>query len=326
MSSPALGWGVIGTGDVSRSVAADLALVGGAARAAVASRDADRAAAFAQEFGFDRSHGSIDELLGDVGVDIVYIATPHATHAELALRALYAGKHVLVEKPAGADGAEARAIAEESRRQGLFAMEAMWMRFNPLYRRLLSEVEEGVLGDIRSVRASFGIPFPLGVGSRWSAAMRGSTLLDQAIYPITFALDLLGTPTAIHSRGIVTDDGIDLTEHLTVEFDGGRFAQLAASMVEFIDPTASVSGTRGWAQLPFPFWAADHYTVFGGRTLLDPRIERSERQGNGYVPMLAAVQEAIGRGDIEHELHPWSDVDAVFAVIDTARTQLTAAA
>lgn len=325
MTSPSLSWGVIGTGDVSRSISADLALIAGAHLAAVASRDGDRAQTFAREFGFARSHGSIDALLSDDGVDVVYIATPHATHKEIALRALRAGKHVLVEKPVGISGAEAREIADESKRRGLFAMEAMWMRFNPVYRCLLGEVEGGTLGEVRSVRASFGIPFPPGVGSRWSAELHGSTLLDQAIYPITLALDILGTPASVNARGTLTSDGIDLTEYITLEFGDGRFAQLAASMVEFIDPTASVNGTRGWARIPFPFWAADRYEVFGGRTLFDPRVEHTERQGNGYVPMLMAVHDAIGRGEIEHPSRTWADVDAVFSVIDSVREQITTA-
>jgi predicted dehydrogenase len=201
-------------------------------------------------------------------------------------------------------------------------MEAMWMRFNPAYRRLREEVENGVLGEIRSVRASFGIPFPRGVGSRWSAELRGSTLLDQGIYPITFALDMLGTPTSATAAGALADDIIDLTEHITLTFPGGRFAQLAASMVEFIDPTASVSGTQGWAHVPFPFWATDRYTIFGRRTMFDPRTEHAPRDGNGYVPMLTAVHESVVCGDIEHRLHPWSDVDDVFAVIDRVRAEI----
>jgi predicted dehydrogenase len=320
----AVSWGVIGTGDISKSISSDLALVPDAHRAVVASRSADRASEFAAEFGFDRSVGSVDELLADPAVDIVYVATPHATHKDLAIRALRAGKHVLIEKPVGVDAAEAREVADESQRQGRFAMEAMWMKFNPTYRRLLDELRDGTIGELRSVRASFGIAFPPGVGSRWSAEMHGSTLLDQGIYPITLALDTLGAPTSITSVGRMTDDGIDLSEHVTLEFEGGRFAQLAASMVEWIDPTASLNGTTGWVHVPFPFWATDRYSVFGGRTLFDPRVEIGGRTGQGYVPMLVAVQDALGEGLIEHPAHPWSAVDAVFGVMDTVRAQLRA--
>jgi predicted dehydrogenase len=322
MNANAVSWGVIGTGDISRSIAADLLLVAGTRRHAVASRSAERARAFAGELGFARAYGDVDELLGDPAVDIVYIGTPPATHRDLALRALRAGKPVLVEKPAGVSGDEVAEIAEEARRRGLFAMEAMWMRFNPAYRRMRAEIADGAIGEPRSVRASFGMPFPPGAGSRWSAELGGSTLLDQGIYPITLALDVLGVPASVQARGTARDDGVDLREHIDLEFADGRYAQLAASMMEWADPTASVSGTGGWIHLPFPFWATDRFAVHTGRALFEPRVEVAPRAGRGYVPMLAAVQEALLRGDREHSLHPWSEVRAVFRVIDDARACL----
>ena len=125
-------------------------------------------------------------------IDAVYIATPHVTHFDIASEAIAAGKHVLCEKPLGMNEREVRELAARAADAGVFLMEAMWMKFNPLYARLAQLIADGVLGDVRSVRAAFGAAFPQDGSSRWMPG--GSTLLDQGIYPVTLAHMLLGRP------------------------------------------------------------------------------------------------------------------------------------
>ncbi|MFF2053544.1 Gfo/Idh/MocA family protein [Leifsonia sp. NPDC058194] len=321
-----LNWAVVGTGFISRSIAEDLALIPQARRYAVCSRDAVRGAAFAEELGFTRAVDRLDALLADPEVDVVYIATPHATHAAIALAALDAGKHVLIEKPIAVSAAEAATIATAAAARGRFAMEAMWMRFAPAYRSLLAEVETDALGEVRSVRASFGLPFGAPDSDRWSAERASSTLLDQGIYPVTLALDVLGTPSRIDATGTVRADGVDLAEHVTFEYPGGRFAQLGASMVEYLEPSASISGTSGWATIPAPFWAASGWELRAGsigEALTGARAEAYERIGNGYVPMLTAVGDAIGQGWTEHPLHTLAASVEALEVLDRIRHSIT---
>lgn len=321
-------WAVIGTGDISRSIAADLRSVPSARRVAIASRDGDRARGFATEFGFERSFGSIDHLLADVDVEVVYIGTPHATHSDLAVAALAAGKHVLVEKPAGVDAADVRRIRDAARAAGRFAMEAMWMRFAPAYRSLLATARGGEIGEVSSVRASFGLPFGEPGSGRWTAERRSSTLLDQGIYPVTLALDVLGRPDRIESRIRERPDGVDLTVSATLHYDDGRFAQIAASMVDFIEPAAAISGRSGWIAVPGPFWASDRFAVHAGdipTALFAPRPAVFPREGFGYVPMLAAVDAAIAAGDLEHPLHTLSDSVAIAELLDDIRSAAPAA-
>lgn len=318
----------MGTGAVSHSVASDLLEVSAARRVAVWSRSAEKSWSFAQEHQFDRAFDSLDELLAVPDVDVVYIATPHATHASLAIAALEAGKHVLVEKPIGVDAAEARAIARAAQANDRFAMEAMWMRFSPAYIALREEAATGVLGEVGFVRASFGLPFGEPDSVRWSDEMRSSTLLDQAIYAVTLARDILGEPTEVLSGATVRVDGVDLSLHSTFEFDGGRFAQLAASMVTYLEPTASVSGTNGWATLAAPFWATDRYRVHSGslgEAFGQPTDRVFPQEGFGYVPMLRAVQDAVVAGATQHPLHPLSDSIVVMGLLDRIRSTWPAA-
>jgi predicted dehydrogenase len=322
MSSPHVNWGIVGTGDISRFIASDMALVADTHLRAVASRTPERAQAAAETFGAKRGC-SFAALIEAPDIGAIYIGTPHATHRALAIAALNAGKHVLIEKPVGLNEFDAREIAAVAAENGLFAMEAMWMKFNPLYRQLKEEIAAGAIGDAMSVRASFGIPFPKDVGSRWSSELGGSTLLDQCIYPVTLALDILGAPESIAAAGTMRPDGIDTRQHVTLEFPEGRYAQLAASMVEFVEPTASISGTAGWMTMSFPFWAGRSYSTTRGTKLFEPTVTKASFAGFGYAAMLEAVNAAIKRGDIEHSFHPWSDVFAVFKVLDEIRNQLS---
>lgn len=324
-----LNWAVIGTGDVSRFIASDLALVPGARKLAVCSRDSDRAVTFAAANGFHRSYTHIAELLSAPDIDIIYIATPHATHEDIAVKALQAGKHVLIEKPMAINAAQAGRIASAARTSGVFAMEAMWMRFNPAYRAALEAVTAGILGEVRSIRASFGLPFGSPDSEQWSAERASSTLLDQGIYPVTLALDVFGRPRNIAARARLRSDGVDLAHHLTFDYGAERFAHLGASMVEFLEPTASISGTEGWLTLSAPFWATDTmqlHTGGIGPALMSPTTARRPRSGFGYVPMLTAVSEAVLDGRTEHPWHTLSATIATLEILDEIRstaTQLT---
>ena len=323
-----LGWGFVGTGAVSRSVASDLALVAPARSIAVCSRDAGRARDFADELGVERAYDSLDAFLDDDAVEIVHIGTPHSTHADLAVRCLEAGKHVLVEKPMGVDAAEVERIATAARAAGLFAMEGMWMRFHPSYRALLAAARDGDIGEVTSVRATFGLPFGDRDSGRWSAELASSTLLDQGIYPVTLACDVLGQPTSIVAEIDAREDGVDVTVHATLGFAESRFAHIGASMVGYLDPSAAISGTRGWLELPAPFWATDRLVRHVGdlgAALTTPRTDVFDREGQGYVPMLRAVTDAVARGDTEHPDHPLSSTIAIARVLDAIRAAASAA-
>jgi predicted dehydrogenase len=322
-----LGWGVVGTGDVSRYLVSDLRTLDSARLAAVCSRSPDRGREFAAEFGFGRAHASMADFLGDERVEIVYLATPHSTHADLAVRALEAGKHVLVEKPLGVDAAEVARVVAAARSNARFAMEGMWMKFHPYYRALLDDVRAGGIGELGSVRASFGLPFGVADSPRWSADLASSTLLDQGIYPVTLVRDLFGAPDSLRASARTRSDGVDLTIEATLQWADGRFAQIAASMVGYVEPTASLNGTSGWIDVPAPFWATDRFTRHAGsigEALMSPQTVEFPRDGFGYTPMLRAVTDAVGSGLSEHPLHTLDDTLAVARILDDIRLAATA--
>jgi len=319
-------WAAVGTGTISRSVVPDLQSCDGASVVTVQSRDGDKAARFAEEFGIPASTDDYDAVLADPSIDAIYLATPFATHHAMTRAALSAGKHVLVEKPMTMDASEAADLFELSADRGLFLMEAMWMKFSPVFIRLLEEVHTGTIGEPRNVRASFGIPFPIeGNASKWDVTRSGGALLDQGIYPITLAHAVFGEPVRVLAGGTVREDGLDVAEHFTIEYSDGRYAQCASSMAEFTELSASVSGPRGWLTVSAPFWASTGLEIHAGsaeKIFHAPDAVHFPHEGSGYIPMLRAVIAAIASGVTEHPVHTAAETLAVMHTIDEIFAQI----
>jgi predicted dehydrogenase len=316
-------WGIVGTGGISRTVVSDLHATENLELVAVASRTSENAEAFATAHEVPRWHGDYESLFNDDNVDVVYIGTPIGTHAEVARQALVAGKHVLLEKSFTTTAAEARELAALAADQGRFLMEAMWTRFNPAIVRLLGELADGVIGEVRTVQAGFGFP-PPPTAINWRPELGGGALLDMGVYPLTFAHLMLGEPESVEAAGEMRDDGLDLTASVFLRYSDGRFATALTSIRGFIGVGASVGGSRGLISVAPAFHATDSYSVvtppFGA-----PRTVTEPREGNGYVPMFRAASEAIADGLLEHPWRPLGDTIAVLDLMDEVRAQLTSA-
>ena len=112
LMSEGLGWGLIGTGGIAETFAADLMFTESGRAAAVGSRHIDTANRFADQFDIPNRHASYEALVADPNVDAVYISSPHPFHYDNAKLVLGAGKHALVEKPFTLNAREAREIVE----------------------------------------------------------------------------------------------------------------------------------------------------------------------------------------------------------------------
>jgi predicted dehydrogenase len=315
-------WGIVGTGRISATTVGDLHRTENVDLVAVASRTGANAEAFAADHSVPRAYGDYDALFADEDVDVVYLGTPISTHAELARRAIEAGKHVLVEKAFTTTAAEARELAALAAERGRFLMEAMWMVFNPAIRRLLDEVAAGAIGELRTVQGSFGFPSPPDA-IIWRPDLGGGALLDRGVYPLTLAQVLLGKPESVQAMGEMRDDGLDVTVSVYLRYSDGRFANALTSVADFVGAGANVGGTRGIVTLDPPFHMTETFSVveppFG-----TPRTVTAPREGNGYVPMFRAVSQAIGEGLLEHPWRPLRDTIEVLETMDEIRRQLAA--
>lgn len=318
-----LAWGIAATGRIARSVGAVIAAHPGMRVAAVGSRDPDRAAGLAAELGAARSYGSYAELVQDSQVQAVYVATPHAQHAEVVEAALAAGRAVLCEKPLTHSLAETQRLAALAKDSGVFLMEGMWMRFNPLVQLLGSRVRAGDLGELQALHASFGfVAAPDPTGRLWNPQLGGGALLDLGVYSVDLARMLLGDPDGVTVTGTLAPTGVDAQSSLHLSWAGGAQALLDISLLAPLPGTALVVGSRGYAELSPTFHAPTRLRL----ATLGAEVEEhllADRTA-GFVGEIEEVARCLAEGRTQSTVLPLSESVATMAVLEHARSLLGA--
>ncbi|MEG3615363.1 Gfo/Idh/MocA family oxidoreductase [Isoptericola haloaureus] len=326
---PSLGWGIVGPGWIAGEFATALRQHTAQRVVAVASRSAERAAAFAATHGIEHALGSTEQLLDRPDVDVVYIATPQSEHLALGLAAIAAGKHVLVEKPVALSAAEARTLADAARSAGVLLMEALWSRYLPqasVLRRLLAD---GVLGDVRAVLADHGQAITPDPGHRlYRPELGGGALLDLGIYPVQLASMVFGTPRGVTASGGMTATGVDAYSTVVLDQGQGAQATLYSSILTRTPMTAVVAGSEATITLDGPFYVPTSFTLssadHAGPTLTweDPT---DLRLFDGLSWEATALAQFVGDGRTESPVHTLDETVSILATIDAARAQLAAA-
>lgn len=235
-------WGIWGTGDVARKFALGLQSVEGASLAWTLSRKQSRADAFAQRIGAPRGFSSLADA-AQTGADAIYIATPSHVHADNAVAALEAGIPVLVEKPFASSPADAKRIADTARARTLFAMEAMWTRFQPAIDKAIELIADGAIGTPRLLRGENCIASA--DGSSLYDPRGGGALRQRGIYPLSLAALLLGFPeesSAMVRRG---PSGIDEETAMQMRHPQGAISQIRASTTATAGNSLEIHGDAG---------------------------------------------------------------------------------
>lgn len=322
---PTLRWGVLAPGRIAREWVRTVHANTDQRVVAAASRTLERAQQFADEFGIDTAYGSYAQLVADPRVEAVYIAAPHSEHRALALLAIAAGKHVLIEKPIAVTVAEAADIIEAARAAGVFAMEAMWSRFLPQHTIVAQLLEAGDLGEVLTVTGDFGAKFEFDPASRaFDPALGGGALLDIGVYPAWFAHFVLGAPHAVTATGTLASTGVDAQAALILDYASGAQAAITTSMLVPTPLAATVSGTLARIEFPGPFMGPGSFSVTAGDERLEWREPTGLRWGEGLCYQATAVAQHVADGLTESPWHSLDDTLEIMAVLESARTQLGA--
>lgn len=317
-------WGIVSTGKIATAFVEDLALLEECEVAAVGARRQESADAFARRHGIERAYGDYRSLVADPDVDVVYVGTPHALHREHVELAFEAGKPVLCEKAFTLTAAETEHLVALAREQGLFLMEAMWMRCNPLVRRLQQLLATGALGEVRQVRADLGFRVDQPPTDRLlDPALGGGVLLDMGIYPLTFAQLFLGDPSDVAAVASLSQAGVDLDLSLGLGYPTGAVASLTASMTAWSPRTASIATDRGRLDLAAPFHhpSAATWTSYDDGPA-EPREIREARLGVGYTHEALEVVRCLRNGETESPLVPLDDTVSMMRLMDRIRTRI----
>ncbi|MGW0200546.1 Gfo/Idh/MocA family protein [Nonomuraea sp. NPDC003201] len=311
-------WGIAATGNIARTVGAAIAAEPGMRVAAVGSRNLGRAQALAATLGAESAYDSYERLAADPAVDAIYVATPHAQHLEVAEVAIAAGKAVLCEKPLAATVDDAEKMVRLAREAGVFLMEAMWMRFNPLVQKIAADER---FGDLRSVHASFGFAKPYDPEHRlWAPELGGGALLDLGIYPFGLAQLLLGMPSDLRITGTLAPNGVDAEAGGVLLYPGGRKALVETSLLGNYPNHASVVGTQMRADLQAPFWATPRILLSGPS--MEPEEYILDPADNGYAGELREVRAATAEGRTESSIMPLDESLAMMGLLAEARRQV----
>ncbi|MGP4087189.1 Gfo/Idh/MocA family protein [Streptomyces sp. KR55] len=324
MTADSVRWGILATGGIAAAFTADLVDLPDAQVVAVASRTSDSAKAFAERFGIPRAYGDWESLAQDEGVDVVYVATPHAAHREAAGLCLTAGRNVLCEKAFTLNVREAEELVALARERGSFLMEAMWMYCNPLVRRLKALVDDGAIGEVRSVQADFGLsgPFPPEHRLR-DPRQGGGALLDLGVYPVSFAHLLLGEPSDITARAVLSDEGVDLQTGALLSWESGALASVHCSIVGGTPVAASVTGSHGRIDIPYGFFQPDRFVLHrNGRDPEEFGHDPAADPHNSLKHEAREVMRALRAGETESPLVPLDGTLAVMRTLDAIRDRI----
>jgi D-xylose 1-dehydrogenase (NADP+, D-xylono-1,5-lactone-forming) len=282
--------GLLSTAKINEEILTSARGVDAVEIVAVASRDAERAEAYARLHGLSRAHGSYEALLADDDVDAVYVPLPNGLHHEWTMRALEAGKHVLVEKPYSRRPEEVVEAFELAAASGLVVMEAFMYR-----------------GKLRTIRSTFVFRLDRPADPRLDPALDGGALMDVGCYCVSGSRLLAGEPVVVHGEQVVGETGVDIAFHGTLRFEDDVVSQIDCSFVLPRFQRLEAVGEAGTLVVETPFrpdWGGAVFLVQGGETtridveeadLFAGELENFAAVGAGTTAPLLGGDEALGQ-------------------------------
>lgn len=309
--------GILGAGNIARTMAITINGMTDMTSYAIASRDLEKAQAFAKEFGFEKAYGSYEELVCDEEVELVYIATPHSHHYEHAKLAIKQHKPVLCEKAFMANAKQAKEIFKMAEEEGVFITEAIWTRYLPSRKMIDDIIASGEIGEVKGVTANLG--YDIADKERIvKPELAGGALLDVGIYPLTFASMVLGNEIEeICSSCVKFDTGVDAQNSIILKYKNGTMASLQSSALTATEQYGIVYGTKGYL-------IAENINNVTAIKIYTPerefvREEKVPEQITGFEYQVAAAKKAISEGKMECEQISHSESIIMMELMDYLR-------
>ncbi len=327
-------WGILSTGSIAKTFARGLAESKTGKLHAVASRNQASADEFGAQFGISKCFASYDELLADPEIDAVYIATPHPLHAQWAIRAANAKKHVLCEKPLTLNWPEAQRVAEAARENSVILMEAFMYRCHPQTEKLVELVKSGVLGEIRQIEATFafdGGPNPK--GRLVELELGGGGILDVGCYAVSLCRLIAGAaqgkdfaePLEIKALGVLGTSGADYYAGALLRFPGDILAICSTGVQLNGGGFARIVGSKANLRVPSPYFCGPT----DGQIKLILEVHGAEKQEivvesdrNLYAYEADAMALAIEKGAVQAPAQSADDATGNMRVLDLWRAQI----
>lgn len=320
---PKLRWGIIGPGWIADHFANALRKHTHQQITAVAARDPAKAQAFADKWSISHATGSIDVLLAREDVDAVYIATPHNHHFPDGLRAIAAGKHLLIEKPLALNAQQATQLKQAAAAANLLCMEAMWCNFTPKYDVIRQLLEDGVLGDVHTLIADHG-EFFTPDHRIFNADLAGGPMLDLGSYLVALSVFVGGgAPDTIVARGQPVPDGrVNGQTSMLFTHQHGMHSVLNTTLFSNTPGGAVIAGREATLELSGQFYAPGNFTL----TSSDRRHRLQwQEPASRYEQLCHEINHfawCIGQNRIDSPIHSLDQAITTLAAMDNVRQQI----
>lgn len=309
--------GILGAGNIARTMAKTLNGMSDAVCYAVGARNKERAEVFAKEFGVEKVYGSYEELVSDPDVELIYVATPHSYHFEHAKLAIEHGKPVLCEKAFTANAKQARELLALAEEKGVFITEAIWVRYLPSRKMLEDIIAGGEIGEITSVTANLGYDIDE-VERLQKPELAGGALLDVGIYPLTFISMILGNNVKeVVSTCTKTVTGVDEQNVVILKYDDGKIAIAHSGMLSSTEQYGIIYGTKGYI-IAENINDIDQIKVYSPERELQRTLKVPE-QITGFEYQVRACKKAIQEGKLECEEIPHKEIIEMMELMDRLR-------
>ncbi|MEY8354941.1 Gfo/Idh/MocA family oxidoreductase [Lachnospiraceae bacterium 54-53] len=317
-------WGIIGLGNIAARFSKSLNCSKDGTLYAVASRKKETCEAYESMYPGCISYLSYDELLEDENVDAIYIALPHGMHMEWSIKALQHKKAVLCEKPSTVSEEEIRLVVDQARENQTFFMEAMKSRFGVCMKKIKEELEQGEIGEIKSIRANFcgHLDRPsIKKESYYFDKKQGGTLLDMGPYPVAFFMDVLGDKVKrVESRILVDKNGIDYHINGIMFYQSGQTALFEVCFDEKKEREAVIEGTEGIMRIPY-YYRATEYTIIGKDKKI--KTESYPLAVDDMFDEIGEVHQCLKAGLMESSRFTWQDSITEMHLLDKIRSDGT---
>lgn len=308
-------WCFIGTGTLAGKVAKEITASGRHRIVSVYTRRMEKCRAFAEPYGALACAGA-EEAITAPEVDGIYVVTPHSSHYEYVKLALELGKPVLCEKAFTTDAKQAEELIRLAEEKGVYLAEAMWTWFSPVAQQVKQWLDDGEFGEITKVVANYHMNSK-GYAPRVTDPNRaGGALLDVGVYPITYLYRLFGKPTEVKCAGVL-ENGIDLSEDVTMVFPGGESYTASASIADYKGlERLKIVGTKASVSIPF-------FHMANKATLRRKDGKNQAFKGNGSMTNeFDRVAEEIRSGRTESRFVPHETTLDVMRIMDECRRQM----
>ena len=245
-----LNWGILGSGWIAQEMGKALQAVNGSIYGVFSANPA-HAKKYAQDYAVEHLYNSVEEMLADENIDIVYIATPHNLHYQFILQSLNANKHVFCEKSITVNARQLQECAAIAAEKNLVICDGVTLFHMPLYKKLKNIINSGAIGKVKMVQVNFGSCKEYDVNNRFfSKDLAGGALLDIGVYAVPFARYFMESkPNVVLATANYFETGVDETSGILLKNPDGEMAVISLTMRAKQPKRGIVAGEKGYIEI-----------------------------------------------------------------------------